>query len=56
MAIRIKKSRKGLLHRKLNVPQGQKIPAGKLQEALHSASASEREEANFARNAKKWGR
>jgi hypothetical protein len=54
MAIRIKKSRKGLLHKKLGVPQGQKIPPGKLAEALASSSPAEREEANFARNAKNW--
>ncbi len=54
MAIRIKKSHKGLLHKKLGVPQGKPIPAGKLQEALHSRSASEREEAQFAENAKHW--
>jgi hypothetical protein len=54
MAIHIKKSRKGLLHKKLGVPQGQKIPAGRLQQALDSASGSERKEAQFAENAKKW--
>jgi hypothetical protein len=48
--IHIKPSHKGLLHKKLGVPQGQKIPASKLAKALHSKSASERKEANFARN------
>lgn len=56
MAIKIKKSHKGLLHKKLNVPPGQKIPAGKLAEALHSKSEALRKEANFARNAKGWGK
>lgn len=54
MAINIKPSRKGLLHKKLGVPQGERIPAGKLQEALHSASPTLRKEANFARNARKF--
>lgn len=56
MSIHIKKSRRGLLHKKLGVPQGKPIPPGKLREALESSSASERKEANFARNAKKWNR
>jgi hypothetical protein len=46
----IKPSHKGLLHEKLGVPQGQKIPQAKLDQALHSKSASERKEANFAEN------
>lgn len=54
MAIKIKPSHKGQLHRKLGVPQGEKIPPGKLAEALHSKSASMRKEANFAKNAKSW--
>jgi hypothetical protein len=52
MAIKIKPSRKGLLHKKLGVPQGESIPAGKLQAALNSASAATRKEAQFAKNAK----
>lgn len=54
MAIKIKPSHKGLLHKKLGVPQGQPIPPGRLAEALKSASPALRKEANFARNAKKW--
>lgn len=54
MAIRIKPENKGKLHRKLGVPKGEKIPAGKLADALHSKSESLREEAQFAENAKKW--
>jgi hypothetical protein len=50
----IKPSHKGRLHRKLHVPMGQKIPAGKLQEALNSSSQEEREEAQYAQNAKQW--
>jgi hypothetical protein len=54
MAIQIKKSRKGLLHKKLGVAQGSPIPAGKLGEALDSKSASLRREAQFAKNAESW--
>lgn len=54
MAIMIKKSHKGLLHKKLGVPKGEPIPAQKLAEALRSKSPALRKEANFARNAKKF--
>jgi len=53
--IHIKPQNKGKLHRDLGVPQGQPIPAGKLNAALHSASAAIRKRANFAKNAKSWG-
>lgn len=54
MAIMIKKSRKGLLHKKLGVPQGEKIPQAKLDKAANSKSPALRKEANFAKNAKKF--
>lgn len=54
MAISIKPSHKGLLHKKLGVPQGQKIPADKLAAASKSKSPALRKEANFAKNAKKF--
>jgi hypothetical protein len=44
----VPKKNKGLLHKKLGVPQGQKIPAGKLSKALHSSSPKLRHEAQFA--------
>lgn len=50
MASLIKPSRRGLLHKKLGVPQGKKIPGKKITAALHSKSPSLRKEANFARN------
>ncbi len=50
MAINIKPSHRGLLHRKLGVPQGQRIPGAKITAALHSSSPALRKEANFARN------
>lgn len=48
--IKIKPSHKGLLHKKLGVPQGQKIPDSKLQTALQSQSPSLRKEVVFAKN------
>lgn len=44
---------KGKLHRKLNVPEGKKIPEKKLDKALHSKSLTTRREAQFAENVKK---
>jgi hypothetical protein len=52
MSIEIKPSRRGLLHSKLGVPQGEKIPESKLRAALHSKSPALRREAQFAENAK----
>lgn len=46
----IKPSHRGLLHKKLGVPEGEKIPAEKIEAALHSKSPALRKEANFARN------
>ena len=43
----------GKLHRDLGVPQGQKIPAKKLEKAKHSKSLSIRREANLAATLKK---
>lgn len=48
--IRIKPSHRGLLHEELHVPQGQKIPASKLEAAKHSSDPAERKRANFAIN------
>jgi hypothetical protein len=52
--IRIKPQNRGKLHKALGVPQGDKIPPGKLQHALNSASASTRKQAQFAENARHW--
>ncbi len=45
-------SHKGLLHKKLGVKQGDKIPAGKLASASHSDNPKLRHEAQFAENMK----
>ncbi len=50
LGIHIKPSHKGLLHKDLGVPQGEKIPKEKIDKALHSSSAAVRKRANFARN------
>lgn len=56
MAIRIKKSHEGKLHRALGVPANQQIPLGKIERAAHSKSPSLRKEAQFALNARKWNK
>jgi len=40
---------KGSLHRSLGVPQGEKIPAKKLQRAEHSSNPSLKRKANLAK-------
>ena len=52
MAIHIKPSHKGRLHRALGVPEGEPIPASKIAAAKHSSSAAVRKEATFAQNAR----
>lgn len=54
MAIHIKKSHEGLLHKNLGVPAGSPIPAGKLASAKNSSSPAVRKRATFAENAKHW--
>ena len=54
MAINIKPSHKGMLHRDLGVPQGQPIPAAKLASAKNSLNPAVRKRATFAQNAKGW--
>lgn len=45
-------SNKGALHKKLGVPEGEKIPAKKLDAAKHSDNPTERKEAALAENLK----
>ena len=56
MAIHIKPSHKGLLHKNLKVKQGEKIPLSALQHAKHSSSPAERKRATFALNARSWNK
>lgn len=55
-AIHIKSENKGKLHRDLGVKADKKIPMSDLMRAKHSSSPVERKRANFAINARKWGR
>jgi hypothetical protein len=52
----IKPSHKGRLHEALGVPQGQKIPAAKLNKAANSKDPHMRQMATYAKNAKGWGK
>ena len=52
MAIKIKKSHAGKLHKALGIPAGQKIPLSKEEKAAHSKNPTLRKEANFALNAR----
>lgn len=42
----------GKLHRDLDVPEDKKIPAKKMQKAIHSKNPAIRKEANLAENIK----
>ncbi len=52
MAIHIKPSHKGLLHKALGVPQGEKIPLSAIAKAKRSKSPAMRKRATFAMNAR----
>ena len=54
MAIHIKESHKGLLHKDLGVAGDKKIPAAKIESATHSKDPAVKKRAVFAENAKKW--
>ncbi len=56
MAISINPKHKGRLHENLGVPAGKKIPVAKLKAAANSKTAAVRRQANFALNARKWGK
>lgn len=45
---------KGKLHEHLHVPQGEKIPEEKMEEAMHSKNSTIRKEANLAKTLKKF--
>jgi hypothetical protein len=44
--------KKGALHRELGVPEGEKIPAKKMSQALHSKNPLEKKRANLAQTLK----
>jgi len=45
----------GKLHRQLHVPEGEKIPASKMEKAAHSRNPELRKEAALARTGKRFG-
>ena len=50
----LKKSHKGLLHKKLGIPMGEHIPLTVLKKAKKSKSKTLAKEANFAIVSRKW--
>jgi hypothetical protein len=54
MAINIKPSHKGLLHKDLGVSSGKKLSVKSEEKAKHSSDPAERKRATFALNARKW--
>lgn len=54
MAINIKPSHKGLLHKDLGVAEGKPISSKKLSSAKKNASPAEKKRIVFAENARKW--
>ena len=54
MAIHIKKSHEGLLHKNLGVKKGEPIPYHKMISAAKHASPAEKKRIVFAENARKW--
>jgi hypothetical protein len=56
VAIDIKPSHRGLLHKDTHTAAGKKIPLSKLMAAKHSDDPAERKRATFALNARSWGK
>ena len=54
MAIKIKASHKGKLHKALGVKKGKKLTSAEISKAKNSKNPKVRKEATFAANAKKW--
>lgn len=55
-SINIKPSHRGLLHKDLDVPAGDKIPAAKIAKSKDSSNPAVRKRATFAANAAKWNK
>jgi hypothetical protein len=52
----IKPANKGKLHKALGIPEGQTISVGAIHAAMRSKNPHMRKMANFANNARKWGK
>lgn len=48
--------KKGALHKAMKIPQGKKIPLSRLEDEKDYGSPLMRKRANFAVNARKWGK
>jgi hypothetical protein len=54
--IKIKPENKGKLHEDTGTPMGEKIPLSDEESLKSSGTPAEKKRANFAINAKKWGK
>lgn len=54
--IQIKKANRGLFHREMGIPQGEKVPAATIAKAKESTDPKIRKQATFAQNAAKWSK
>ena len=54
--IEIKPQNRGKLHAETGTPKGQKIPVAKIKAAENSPDPAVRKRAQFADNARKWGK
>jgi hypothetical protein len=54
--IHINPANKGKLHKTLGVPQDKKLTTAQLEQAKNSSNPKTRQRANFALNARKWGK
>lgn len=54
MAIKIKKSHRGLLHKNLGIAKGKPISTKRLESAKKGAGKAEKKRIVFAENARKW--
>jgi len=52
--IALNPAHRGLLHKRLGIAEGKKLSVKNLAQAARSQNPKEREEANFAKNARSW--
>ena len=55
-SIHINPANKGKLRSETGTKKGDKIPVSKLNSILKSGTPAEKKRANFAKNARKWGK
>lgn len=54
--IKIKKSKQGSLRKATKTKKGSKIPVSKLKSMKKNGTKAQKKKANFALNARKWGK